>query len=56
VKRLTLGHIALFFLIVLGLAIIGLFLFPVAITPFEIDRCLDHGGAWDYEAGACRTE
>ena len=34
-------------------AVIGIYLVSKVKDFLDIDRCLDHGGAWDYEFGYC---
>ena len=35
---------------------IGVWQFGRLRTDFRIDSCLDLGGAWDYDAHACKTD
>lgn len=51
VRLLSLKH----FLLALGLLMIALGVWRANLL-FEQDRCLDSGGCWDHDRGACEYE
>jgi hypothetical protein len=41
------------FLTVLGIGLVAAFVAPLVLSYLDVDRCLDAGGAYNYESNHC---